>query len=83
MISGYLRAGTRVRATALLWAAFIAAVLLTSIVMVLSSRASPDNPLARPHVARDLAGLFPWWLCDEGVLKGCDLPARAAIGLGD
>jgi hypothetical protein len=83
MISGYLRAGTRVRATALLWAAVITAVLLTSIVMTVSSRETADNPLARSHVARDLAGLFPWWLCDEGVLKGCDLPARAAIGLRD
>ena len=81
MISGYLRAGTRVRGAALFWAAFFAAVLLTSIVMIGSSRESPDNAPARPHVARDLAGLFPWWLCDEGVLKGCDLPARAAIGL--
>jgi len=81
MISGYLRGRTRVGASGLLWAAFLTAIVLTSIVIIRSHRASPDNSLARPHVARDLAGLFPWWLCDEGVLKGCDLPARAASGL--
>ena len=83
MISGHLRTRTRVGASALLWTTFIAAVLLASIMVTLSSRASPDNPLARPRVARDLAGLFPWWLCDEGVLKGCDLPARVASGRRD
>src|SRR5215472_7276572 len=75
------RSARSVGASALLWAAFLAAFLLASVVITLSSREALGDSPARPRLVRDLAGLFPWWLCDEGVLKGCDLPARAGSDL--